>query len=729
MAAGLAALVLGACSSPEDMDPDQKMEEATQLIAARRYREGLEIMQGLVEASPGDARLQLHYGQALIASGQMSLAVWPLSRATRDPEYLVPAGLLLARAQFRAGSGIDAVNTATRVLEAEPDNEMALFIRVEALLSENLEERALEDLDRLEAISDDTASVVLLRLDALLGLRREDEAEALLSEMAEKAEAMRAEDPVNAARLCAATSTFTAERGDIDGARERFAACLESEGVEHMVLARAAIDFYDRIGEAKLATDIFLRRFEEHTDRLALRVEYANRLQQIGRADEAEKLLLEVTESEPAAWAALADIYAVAGRLRDAVNAFDHVIENAPGDKEDWLFTRADFLLALGEIEAARETLALLEVDAHRALLTARIALAEEDFETAARQFEEGLRLWPDNASARYLAGRTYERLGKWSQAAAHYREAARMQEPHFEASIALADLQSALGDFEGVQFLLSRLAEGDPANPEIAERMLRFAWDSGSKDLATRTLTQLNRIPRTAPRVTAMLAERLAEKEGAEAALKFLDQSPLDPGRPAHFELLEARVELLIALERAQEALAEVDEALGRTPDSVALKVLRATALRSMGDLDAASHELRAAAAADPGFLPAPLELARLEAAAGRPEQARRHYEEAERLEQSSATMEDPGESVAALALARLDLDAGRVDAARSRLRALLRRDPRQGEAAWMLVQSYSDPQELGEEERTDLTLRAAVFARNEEAQDLLRRAAEERS
>ncbi len=729
LAAVLGVLTVAACPSPEADDPEGRLAEATQLIGARRYREGLEIMQALVEESPEDARLQMSYGQALIASGQMSLAVWPLSRASRDPDYLVPAGLLLARAQFRGGSGLDAVNTATRVLDADPDNEIALFIRAEALLSENLEERALDDLDRLEALSDDQASVVMLRLDALLGLRREEEAEALLTGLAEEADELREENPENAARICAATATFTAERGDIDGAKERFAACLDSEGLEHLVMARAAIDFYDRIGESKRATEIFLQRHEGQPDQLGIRVEYANRLQQVGRVAEAEALLLEVTETEPAAWAALADIYASAGRLRDAVTAFDHVIENVPGDKEDWLFTRADFLLALGEIQAARETLDSLEVPAHRALLTARIALAEEDYPTAVQNFEEGLRLWPNNASARYLAGRTYERLGQWSQAAAHYREAARMQDPHFEASIALADLQSALGDAEGVQFLLSRLAEKDPSNPEIAERMLRFAWDSGSKELATRTLAHLNRMPRTAPRVTAMLTERLGEREGPEKALDFLDQSPLDRSLPVHFELLEIRADLLAQLERADEALAEVDAALLGSPGSARLRTQRARLLRARGEMAEAEGELRAVLAADATFIPALLALAELESASGRIDSARSLYLEADALESRGATLEDPGESAAGLELARMDLAAGQVDDARARLRGILRRDPRHGEAAWMLFQSYADPSALSKDERTDLALRAAVFARNPDAQELVRRAAEERS
>ena len=43
-------------------------------------------------------------------------------------------------------------------------------------------------------------------------------------------------------------------------------------------------------------------------------------------------------------------------------------------------------------------------VPAHRALIEARIALARGDLDKAIERFEEGIRLWPDNPDARYLA-------------------------------------------------------------------------------------------------------------------------------------------------------------------------------------------------------------------------------------------------------------------------------------------------------------------------------------
>ena len=104
------------------MEAEQVYEEARSLMAERRFAEGLEKMRALVDANPDDPDIQMHYGEALIAAGQPSLAVWPLSRAMRDPDHLVPAGLLLARAQVWAGSAADAIEYG-----ACPGDE--LFIR------------------------------------------------------------------------------------------------------------------------------------------------------------------------------------------------------------------------------------------------------------------------------------------------------------------------------------------------------------------------------------------------------------------------------------------------------------------------------------------------------------------------------------------------------------------------------------------------------------------------
>ncbi|MBK7948456.1 MAG: tetratricopeptide repeat protein [Deltaproteobacteria bacterium] len=710
-----------ACQRESKPDAQTVFEQARDLINDGKYEEGLAKMRALVDSNPGDPEIQLRYGQVLMASGQPSLAVWPLSRAIDDPGHLVEAGLLLARAQSEAGSGIDAIKTATRILEAEPKNEDALLIRAEASLRENLEERALEDLDRAEELGADESRVDVLRLDALLGLGREKEAEALLTELASRADELRSEDPADAARLCAAIATFTFERGDVEGAKKRFDDCLEEHGMDSAILVQAAIKFFDEHGEADRATDIYERRFEKNEDRLDLRVDYADRLQKTGHAKEGEELLLAVTGKQKGVWLALVDFYGIAGDIPKALNALEQAIADSPVEREDWRFARADLLLELGKIERAEEALADIDVPAHRALIEARIALARGELDRAIERFEEGIRLWPDNPDARYLAAHAYERKGDWTKAASHYREAARMEHPHYLSSLALAGLQRDLGDMEGVQFLLLRLTEQRPNDPLVAEKLIQYASDTGSGELGIRMLNHLARIRGQAPHAVALAAARVEQTEGPEAALAAIDKSGLDVLDPAHAEALESRIRLLVELDRDDEALAYLEKAQTKTGDSARLLVLRASIRRAKGELELARADLEKALALDAKHVPALLDLAGLELESGQKERAAKHYADAIPIESATAKPEQPNQGKAVIALARLEIDSGDVAAARTRLRALLDENPRQGQAAWMILQTYSEGAGSGLDDaaRRDLALRASVFYRSPAAVD----------
>jgi tetratricopeptide (TPR) repeat protein len=721
-AAALACVLLIACQEGAKPDTDTVLEEARSLIGDRQFAEGIAKMRGLVDANPDDARLQMLYGEALIASGQPSLAVWPLARAMRSPEYLVHSGLLLARAQRDTGSGIDAIQTATRVLEVDPDNEEAILLRAQAHLGESLEDRALEDLDLAEKLGSDKAMLDLLRLDALLGLGREEDAEKLLAELTVEAEAMRDDEPDKAARLCAATATFTYERGRIEEAKKRFDECLEGDGFLHWTLVQAATDFFDKHGELERTTELLKRRFDHDPKLLEARVMYADRLQRVGRLDEAEALLLEATEEQKAAWMALADLYAIAGDVRKALGALDKAIEASPEPPEDWLFSRADFLLALGEVDQAEKAVEAIEIPAHRALLKARIAMARGRLDEAIREFEEGIRLWPDNPDARYLAARVYERKGDWKQAAAHYREAARMDPPHYASSLALAELQRALGDMEGVSFLLLRLGDKHPNDAKVIEKLIEHAGDTGNAELGLRMMTHLSRLRGQAPHAVALAAKRMELAEGPEAALAAIDKTGLDVLEPANVEALEARCRLLIALDREADASQAIERALEKAPDSARLFVLRAFMHREAGRIEPARADLEQARRIDPEHLPAVLELASLEAAEGHPDAARALYGQASELAAAQSKPDEPGDFAAALALARLEIEAGEVDAARLRLQKILDENPREGAAAWLLLKSYgldTGGGDLDEKAREDLALRAAVFERSAEARD----------
>ncbi|MEZ4282090.1 MAG: MFS transporter [Myxococcota bacterium] len=358
-------------------------------------------------------------------------------------------------------------------------------------------------------------------------------------------------------------------------------------------------------------------------------------------------------------------------------------------------------------------------------IMTARIAMARGQLDAAAKSFEEGIRLWPDNPDARYLAARVYERKGEWKQAAAHYREAARMDPPHYASSLALAELQRALGDMEGVSFLLLRLADKHPNDARVIEKLIEHAGDTGNAELGLRMMTHLSRLRGQAGHAVALAAERMELAEGPEAALAAIDKTGMNVMEPANVEALDARCRLLAKLGREDEAMTAIGRALEKQPDSARLRVVRAAVHREAGRTDEAIADLEEASRLDPESLSAVVDLASLQAERGHRDAARALYARAAALEAEQAKPDVPGALDSAVALARLEIEAGEVAAARERLREVLDTNPRQGDAAWLLLKTYGleGGGGLDQREREDLALRAAVFEHSPEAQDYWKR------
>ena len=140
------------------------------------------------------------------------------------------------------------------------------------------------------------------------------------------------------------------------------------------------------------------------------------------------------------------------------------------------------------------------------------------------------------------------------------------------------------------------------------------------------------------------------------------------------------------------------------------------------------ADADLEAAGRGDPTDAAPWLKLARLAEAAGDKEAARALYEKAVPLEAVEESDNDIPHTTASVALGRLELDAGELDAARERLRGVLSEDPRNGRAAWLLLQCYetgTGSSALGDTERKDLAVRASLFDHRPETVEYLKRIA----
>ena len=715
----LVVALLTGCQETETSD-SQLLEQAQRAFAEGRHEDALATMRALVERSPDDPETQRIYGEALIAAGQPSLAVWPLVQAMKDPNEAVPAGLMLARAQLAGGSGADAIATATRVIEIDPDNPVAHLLRARAYLSQNMEDETIADLDAAleRGIEDDT--VELVRLYALLGQGKVEEAEALLEELHTQAVAEIESNPSRAAALCGATATFAFENGDVELAGTRFDECLEDQGLRNRLLVDSAIKFYDERQMYDRATDIFRRRFEADETNLPARVAYAERLRRSGKGEEAEALLLGASETQSAAWAALVDLYVRNEDFEKALDALERAIEANPNPPDSWRMSRADFQIILGRLAAAEKGLEEIQIDVHRAVIEGRLLLARGELAAAAAKLEEAVRMWPDNPDVRYLTGNAYERLGDWASASSHFREAARMKPPHVPSSRALAEIQKAVGDVDGRAFVLHRLLELDPYDADAIEGLLDQSRARGARDMAQQMFLRLSRMPGMQGRAIANVARAKARAGGPTAGLKAIDSSGADLSLPPFEAALEAKIGYLVSLDRRDEALSELGKLITRQPDRLALYTLRGTQRLAGGDVDGARDDFARALELDPRSVETLIGLAALQEKQGGTDEARMTLLEAVEIEE--ARRESESETEAALALARFELRTGETEAGRARLREILDDHPRHGAAALALMDSLlvdADPNDPPSE-LVDMARRAALFESSPRARQL---------
>ena len=184
----------------------------------------------------------------------------------------------------------------------------------------------------------------------------------------------------------------------------------------------------------------------------------------------------------------------------------------------------ADTLLRAGEFERALQAADEMTLDAHRAMIRARVAQQRGQPEQALAHFDEAFRLWPDNPWARYYAALAAEAIGDFDRAIEEYRYAIRISPAATDARTRVARLHLAEGRAaEGLELLRVKRREA-PLDFEGEVLMLRLQARLGQVDPA---LSHLARITIGSPcvqrrRVTSA-AEGLSDYRGPVAALSLL--------------------------------------------------------------------------------------------------------------------------------------------------------------------------------------------------------------
>jgi tetratricopeptide (TPR) repeat protein len=417
------------------------------------------------------------------------------------------------------------------------------------------------------------------------------------------------------------------------------------------------------------------------------------------------------------AWADLAGYYVDHQEFAAGVSAFERALELVPDPGPKFIFVYADALIAAGRHEKALELAREMTVPAHRELIQGRVHLARGEPAQALERFAEGLRLWPNNAVARYYAALAAEGIGDFDRAIAEYRYSLRAGAAETDARLRLARLHAAEGTYALALEALRHDVAKHPGNLEMALLELEIAARLGrASGTPAPRLAQLVRPPAVWGRAVAALAAGTRARSGAAAAAELVQRADrLDLAQPSNAPALRALAVDLADAGRPDEALALVEASRQARPNVAAFHALRGLVLARRG---AATEEVRAAYERaldlDPGNAQALSGLARLGAEAGDAEAALSLYER--------AAAADPQDVSALRASAELLISLGWLEDAEKRLEELLERDPYDGRAALALAQLCDE--RGAEAERTlMLARRAARFGGGTEAEELLDR------
>jgi tetratricopeptide (TPR) repeat protein len=679
--AALASLLLGlGCGD----GGESKMAAIRTLQEQGQFDASIPELEAVLARDPGHAEANYRLGLALVQTGEPSRALWPIQKAAESSDYQISAGVLLASIHFQTENFDEAIRAADRVLAVEPDRHAALRIRANANIAARRLDAAYADTTRLVELHPEDYGARALHATVLGDLGRLEEAErahALLKEMGD-----RSEDPDFRNRTCLSPAIFANEvLKDAAKAKALYDDCANRKPTDAIVISHL-VGYYDSIGDPARGTTLWQDAVAAAPDKLDLYQGLAMRLQALDQPAAAEKVLLDAADhlGSTGAWNLLASFYRSRHEPHRALAAIEEVDKLTGGRDDRVRFALADALIDVGNLERARTVADSLSRADYAQLLRGRILLTQGDPAGALAEFEQGIRSWPNNASARFLAGLAARDLGDWDRAISELREAVRANNAETLAALELARIYFERGQYQqAVAFANQSLhGRGGAQQPDPYVISARAFTALGQLDQARKAIDELERRGFT----TTALRERMtleARTSGPARALEIVDKSRLDLADPNHIDVLEQVVDLSIEAKQPAAALARIDRALARTPSSARLFDYRGIALAALARDDEARAAFERALELDSESARAHAGLAALRMKAGDKKAAIELFDRAYQIE--------PHEADYGYAAAQLLLESGDEDAAAVRLREIVRRHPAavgaRNDLAWLLA------------------------------------------
>lgn len=396
--------------------------------------------------------------------------------------------------------------------------------------------------------------------------------------------------------------------------------------------------------------------------------QHARILLEAGRADEAATLAEQATTanaSDADAWATRASVAYATGKLPAALAHYERAISLKP-EHVDALLGRSSVLMDTGRMADARATLLVLskaEVKEPRAsYLLAVIADISGDRNAAQALLGEVVGLidplprsvLTSRSHLALIAGLSHLGLGGKVKAKEYLQLHTRFFPSQLAARKPLASLQVEEGDAASAILTLEPVMRSGTRDPEVLTLMASAYSKLKRHDRATELLEEASRLGASPEVQTSLGLNLLGSKQTELGVAKLQDVLRKDPA--------QARASTALALHALRErqprqAVELMEVVTRREPDNLpALNVL-GVARAAAGDFAGARKAYEMALAGDKTFDSVKLNLARLDVAEGKPDQARARLD--------ALLKENPDHSSALYERAMLDTKQGRLEQA----------------------------------------------------------------
>lgn len=362
--------------------------------------------------------------------------------------------------------------------------------------------------------------------------------------------------PSDASKLLASTRRFARSSKDTKLEQWTLTRIVELQPGRHKVWARLA-DVSAERGEDRFA--VMERMVKTRSDDPRAHTAYAEYLSRHGRnknaTDHLERVLPD-SDAPDILLAALVTLYLTGRDADSAAQALDRLRKDHP-DSSQTYFAEVAFANAEGRNADAIATL---------------------ERWTAREEAPQPLALL---ANAKLRAGDPRDALDAIDRAIA----ASSGPRPEFQR--VRGRILVALGDHEAAiqAFASSREGRG-PIPPEFVPDLARALYGLGRDEAARKTLQRALDVERPTPAALLLFAREEAERDPVAARAALERGSSLYPTMPAFIDML---VTFALRAGQVEEALARVEAAAERLPDSPRIQMTLARTLVAAGDMDEA--------------------------------------------------------------------------------------------------------------------------------------------